>query len=290
MNARNLQSYSPSGKLSVSLVWYFVFFSAVICAIAYLLSLLIIQFPQVFISVPVFFLKAFIVGLCSVYLIRWSKIRNSGIGFLTGLLLGVLSWLSGWLFLAPGMLKSFDIHLSTSELLNKPELLIENLHLLVTSGWYQILDYRINGFVIQGAWIIEMAALIVYPAYKGFDTAKNRLFCEGCNQWAEDQGGMLAFYYQAEDKLIEDFKSGSFEFMDAAEAIYNVPMKDYYQINSEVCVACNDRFALSLYQMKKATDIDKPKPRLIHDKLLVKRPYFQHFLMLRSQFPAPEES
>ncbi|TQV87556.1 hypothetical protein [Aliikangiella coralliicola] len=289
MSTHRLKSYRPSGKIDISLSWKLVLSLLFIIALSFVGSSLVQAVQVSYLGSIVFLIQVTVTGFVAGLLVRWGHIRNIGIAILCGGLLGLTALYFSWIFSLPKILATIGIETSSEILLKNPGLTLSYIAQSAQEYSMSFVTIEFRHWLLKAVWLAEVVIVIIYPIYKTYQISNSVVFCEACHEWVEKQPGLVGFYHSDEQQLKTQFLTADYDFMDQAEAIFNVPMKDYYCVDGEVCVGCNDFFILSLRLMKKATDQDKAKRFSLTEKLVVARPYFQHFLLLTNQFPAPEE-
>jgi len=288
MTKEKLKRYGPSGRTDVSIVWKLpvIFFILLIAVYTeYQLKISVISayfFPLSFVVLLI------VTGLATSLTIRWSKIRSVPVAVVIGTLIGAGILYTGWLLILPSRLSSVGIQVVPLITLLTPSEVVGYAAEIASTGWPELSNIPFASELLAFAWTLEAMALFFYPAYKARSAVEVSVFCESCNEWANEEKGLVAFHHPAQEMLEQSFLAADLGYMDNAKAIFNAPMSDYYRIDGIVCYACNDFFGVTLNRVYKASDIDKGRVRPLVKQLLVPRAYFQHLQVVSSHFPAPE--
>ncbi len=288
-----LEQYQASGKFEFNSI--FSLFGALIIttllAILYAYLSAIISWP---LSKPLFLLLVLWSAVKLInYVVISGKVRNSGVAFVLGLILGFclvyVNWVSFVYFMSSKIsaasLSQASNTLFTFQIFDL--ISFAQTHLVHNSA--DLFGWSPSPFFKVTCWVSEAILMVLIPGLFAFVTSNRRSFCENCQDWMAEEEPIIAFYYDEPARLKREFLLGSHGFMEEAKGIFNAPMHNYFVMRSEVCESCNDNFVVRLFEIEKESDLDKGRAKAFTDKMVATRPYYQHFSLIKAQFPVPEE-
>lgn len=288
MANNQLVAYETSGKFAGTIVIIFplAFLLTAVLSFCYVKLQSWADFSAP--SLIVYTLFLFSLAKLTQWLVRTAKIRNPTLALGSGFILSLTTLVGCWILYGVSIqpveysVISFDY---VSQLITNSYNVAQDF---AVKSYPIIFGMQLPAELIYAIWIVESVGIFLTFCISAYRQSVKDIFCERCQQWTEEQLGLVAFNHSAQQQLMEQFSSGSLEFLDQAKPIFNVPMTDYFRIDGDVCVGCNDFFTLSLNKIIKASDIDRGKRVRLYHRRVVSRAYFQQFQLLSGQFPVPE--
>ncbi|HIB67230.1 MAG TPA: hypothetical protein EYO33_19515 [Phycisphaerales bacterium] len=195
--------------------------------------------PLVYFLILFVFGYSMLMGMLASLALRIGKVRNSAVGALVGLIIGVAALYWSWVFwiLAESSQEVF---------IWAPDQLWAAIQYLGDKGVWSIKGATPTGVVLFAFWAVEAAAIVGMSAWSGFKAASNNAFCEKCDCWMED-GVPLGFFSVSPDAngLKGDLEAGRLDRLKALSGV--TPDESHHTIVSlEDCAKCQGHKLLTL--------------------------------------------
>ena len=250
-------TYSHSGKLGLG---------PVVVPLVGVVTSLILSLVYAYISV-----YSPIVGIVSVLVLmgygfglvlalslaaRLSKVRNTGFLSLVGALVGLFAVYSSWAaFMAVVLSKSGLEGVTYMGMLTSPEALWEGVKLINDNGWFSVKGSTPTGGVLWALWGVE--ALVIFGAgfFGGVIAISDSVFCEGCQEWAEEVEPPARFAITDDPALLERAAEADLDALAALPCTLPV-LGAYLQTELLRCETC-DKTATLQVKLVKTTINDK---------------------------------
>ncbi len=232
--------YTGSAKISPTALLWIPITLAISLTLGLLYAVIVFYNPLIYLSALLFGGFCIVLGVAANYTISLSKCRNKWIALLLGLTLGFGALYISHVYLISN-LSSFPI----MQLLGAPAEVWYMAQMIAEQGYYSISDASVSGGFLWAIWGIEALGLVLVPVFLSWSETSNRVFCETCNQWADEHKNVAQFVYDDEESLKNKFLAQDLSFFDESKLIdHNT--KTFYSIDEELCEKCNDLYALSL--------------------------------------------
>ena len=198
---------------------------------------------------------SFGLGWLARQMIVLGHVRNVGLSLFIGALLGI-----SMTYMSHAELYAELSDYSIVEFALSPVFLWETANYVAEVGYFEISGSMFDGGMLWIAWGIEAIALIGVPIYMAYSYATSRVYCEHCNNWAEEDNNLMIFKVADEDAMKSQFLQGDLSFLKEAQALTQQQIAqpgEHYSIDEEWCKKCGKTHAISLRKNIRKIEKDK---------------------------------
>lgn len=179
-----------------------------------------------------FLLYAAVIALLTMKILQFFNSRNAVVTNYFGLMLGVMAVYLTNMGLVGGL----------GEIIWHPDIL-----------WFERLQLvHVHEFEYLG-WtglLLETGILLLAPLVGAFSIADSRVYCENCQNWADEEEDILVFDYDDAEELKIKFRNQELDYLDQIKVIpYSAEKTILFRINAEWCKGCDTIHTLSLEQV-----------------------------------------
>lgn len=257
--------YKPSGKFGLGAPILMVLGGIVAVAIlAGVYALAIFYIPFIYIN---FFLTigfGFACGVVVSWLGKVGKSRSPGLNLAIGFVVGLVALYAHWAI--------WILALSEwSVFLLNPSDLFETMRLITLEGAWGIFGWTPSGFALWAIWGIE-ALIIVGLTVLISSGSGNEVFCERCNQWAEETKLQPRQIGENAEQIVNQLvEGGDIAPLNALPAAVGSDA-GFFQSTIASCERCGDLHALTVELVAVQVDDkgeESKEETVLVDKMLI---------------------
>lgn len=184
-----------------------------------------------------------------------AKCRNPMAMKLLGGLVGSMAMYASWVVFVYALLNRFseeDPNLSLVGMFFQPAVLWEVVGSINESGWYSIKSFTPTGGVLWFLWGVEAVVVIGGSALMADMMINDKVFCEHCNTWLEEDDPTHLAQPQAVE-LSSQVKAGN---IDALEQLGVLSSDQYprYDLTTLLCPNCGKTTAFKMDEVTATVD------------------------------------
>ncbi|MDM7860449.1 TerB family tellurite resistance protein [Alteromonas sp. ASW11-36] len=247
--------YKPSGKIGPKS--FVVIPVAIVGAllVSWLYTMALFINPIIYLSLVIFAGASFGLGWLARQMIVIGHVRNIGLSLLIGAFLGIsVTYMSHAELYAE--LSDYTI----AEFALNPIFLWESANYIAEVGYFEVKGSTFDGGMLWIAWGLEALGLIVTPIYMAYTYSSSRVYCENCNNWAEEDNNLMLFNADDEAAMKNQFLQGDLSFIKDALPVTAHEVNqagEHYSIDEEWCKKCGQTHAISLRKNIRKIEKDK---------------------------------
>lgn len=244
------QHYKASGKFSP-----FIVLGAPLFMLVSFIAALIYAYLNVYIPITGWVTFIFIIGYIfvtctsSVFILKMFNVRSTMVILLWSAFACFMALYMDWACFVNVVINRYaeEADLSLADTLLSPVALWDTICAIAESGWYSMGSSgksNVSGWVLWGLWGVEAVAICGANFFIAFSTLDD-VFCEKCNQWADENDSVLNFCHDNEEFLVRAFSTNDIRFSEHIKPM-TPNSKLFYTIRTSICSSCNEFVYLSL--------------------------------------------
>lgn len=261
----NYNLYKPSGKIGAKSIFVIPFAFVGALLVSWLYTMALFFNPIIYLSFVILAGACFGLGWLARKMIVLGHVRNIGLSFFIGALLGLsVTYVSH-----AELYAHLFTDLNVIEFSLNPILMWDTANYIAEVGYFEIEGSAVDEEMLWAIWGLEALGLIATPIFMAFTYATSRVYCEHCNNWAEEDTDLFIFGLDDQNAAKSQFLNGDLTFLNNAYPLTKNEISsagEHFTIDEEWCKKCGKTHALSL--RKNTRRIDKGK-LVISQKTLV---------------------
>jgi hypothetical protein len=183
----------------------------------------------------------YLVAICAALImsVHLSKCRNIGTAVALGSLIGAFALYVTWACFAHVYGDSSGVF----EIMRDPNRLMDFITNLGETGWYQIFGFVPSGNLLWIFWLIEAAGIVLAGLVGGVAALHEKVYCEKCGKWAEDQDVDLRLSISDKSELVDAAVAGD---VDKLLSLSPAATEEspHLRLNLKICPDCESTATL----------------------------------------------
>ena len=270
--------YKPSGEVTVAGLAAGLFGGLLVgFVLAFVYSYLIAYSPLVYVNILAIVGYACAVGFIVGWLLKSGKMRNPAVGVFVTLIVALAAYYFSWAVRLSAMLNRGDYDVSAFTLASRPSTLLNVILSVNEHGAWSIgRDSKtpVTGVFLWTVWAVEALIVLVVPPVLAWGVMNSEPFCEFCDEWCEEDKGLVSLARAEPAGLRQVFQSKQFERLKSVGAKGSAAA-DWHRLDLHRCKRCDRTNTLTVKSEKLTFDPKgnaKTQSKTLMSKLTLSQP------------------